>query len=70
MSNQADLKLPDDFSLVQGGPLFQLFVRSRLSTSALDWLGRRIVTFSLLTWLPLLRAVLGSDSIILITSHF
>lgn len=54
MNNPADLKLPDDFSLVQGGPLFQLFVRSRLSTSALGWLNRRILFFVLLTWLPLL----------------
>ncbi|MBL1265277.1 hypothetical protein [Candidatus Methylomicrobium oryzae] len=48
------VKLPDDFSLVQGGPLFQLFVRSRLSTSELGWLKRRIIFFSSLTWLPLL----------------
>ncbi|MCQ8102580.1 hypothetical protein NP590_00575 [Methylomonas sp. SURF-2] len=43
-----------DFSLVQGGPLFQLFVRSRLSTDALGWLKRRILFLILLTWLPLL----------------
>lgn len=54
MNNPSDFKLPDDFSLVQGGPLFQLFVRSRLSTSALEWLNRRILFFVLVTWLPLL----------------
>lgn len=54
MDNQAKLKLPDDFSLVQGGPLFQLFVRSRLATSGLGLLRRRIVFLVLLAWLPLL----------------
>jgi hypothetical protein len=54
MNSPYDLKLADDFSLVQGGPLFQLFVRSRLSTGALGWLKRRIIFFALLTWLPLL----------------
>jgi hypothetical protein len=43
-----------DFSLVMGGPLFQLLVRSRLSTPALDLLIRRIVFFVLVSWLPLL----------------
>lgn len=54
MNNTSDLKLPEDFSLVQGGPLFQLWIRGRLSTSALGWLKRRIIFFVLLTWLPLL----------------
>jgi hypothetical protein len=54
MNSPSDLKLADEFSLVQGGPLFQLFVRSRLSTSALGLLKRRIIFFALLTWLPLL----------------
>jgi hypothetical protein len=54
MNSTSDLKLENDFSLVQGGPLFQLFVRSRLSTSGLGWLKRRIIFFVLLTWVPLL----------------
>jgi len=54
MNSPSDLKLPEDFSLVQGGPLFQLFVRSRLATGALGLLKRRIIFFVLLTWLPLL----------------
>jgi hypothetical protein len=53
-TSTSDLNLHYDFSLVQGGPLFQLFVRSRLSTSALGWLKRRVITLSVLTWLPLL----------------
>jgi hypothetical protein len=43
-----------DFSLVLGGPLFQLLRRSRLSDDALELLRRRIVVISLVTWLPLL----------------
>lgn len=54
MNSETELNRAQDFSLVQGGPLFQLFVRSRLSTSALGWLKRRIVFFATLTWLPLL----------------
>jgi len=46
-------KLPD-FSLVLGGPLFQLLVRSRLATPALELMGRRIIFISLFAWLPLL----------------
>ena len=42
-----------DFSLVLGGPLYQLFRRAHLSGDALDLLRRRIVVLSLLAWLPL-----------------
>ena len=45
---------PPDFSLVLGGPLFQLLVRSRLATPALELVKRRIVCITLLAWLPLL----------------
>lgn len=54
MTEQADPNLTQDFSLVQGGPLFQLFIRSHLATDALGWLKRRIVFLIALTWLPLL----------------
>ena len=43
-----------DFSLVLGGPVYQLMVRSRLATPAFDLLVRRIVFISLFAWLPLL----------------
>jgi hypothetical protein len=43
-----------DFSLVLGGPLFQLFRRARLADSDLGLLYRRIVFISLVCWLPLL----------------
>ena len=45
---------PPDFSLVLGGPLFQLFRRTRLSGDALELLRRRILAITLFTWLPLL----------------
>ncbi|HEX4234701.1 MAG TPA: hypothetical protein VH041_10365 [Caldimonas sp.] len=43
-----------DFSLVLGGPLYQLFRRSHLSGDAFELAVRRIVFISLLAWLPLL----------------
>ena len=43
-----------DFSLVLGGPLFQLLRRSHLSGDALELLRQRILVLSLLAWLPLL----------------
>ncbi|MGH7795173.1 MAG: hypothetical protein ACREQ2_09770 [Candidatus Binatia bacterium] len=43
-----------DFSLVLGGPLFQLLRRSGLADNALELLRRRITVLSLVTWLPLL----------------
>ena len=44
---------PADFSLVIGGPLYQLFRRTRLSGDALDLVQRRILVIAMLTWLPL-----------------
>jgi len=43
-----------DFSLVLGGPLFQLFRRAHMSGNGLELLHRRILVISLITWLPLL----------------
>jgi len=43
-----------DFSLVLGGPLYQLMRRSRLSGDGLQLLRRRIVVFTVLAWMPLL----------------
>src|SRR5262245_30765872 len=43
-----------DFSVVLGGPLFQLFRRAHLSGDALELLHRRIVVIALVAWLPLL----------------
>jgi len=43
-----------DFSLVLGGPLFQLLRRAHLTGDALELLKQRILVISLLAWLPLL----------------
>ena len=43
-----------DFSLVLGGPIYQLFQRARLTGPALELLVRRIVFITLIAWLPLL----------------
>jgi len=58
---------PPDFSLVLGGPLFQLLRRAHLSDDALTMVRQRIVVISLTAWLPLLvlaaleGRVLGGD---------
>ena len=44
---------PPDFSLVIGGPLYQLFRRAHISGDALDLVQRRILVIALLAWLPL-----------------
>ena len=45
---------PPDFSLVLGGPLFQLLRRAHLSDETTAMLRRRVVVISMLAWLPLL----------------
>ena len=49
-----DLHHPPDFSLVLGGPLFQLLRRTHLADNALMLVRQRIIVISLLAWLPLL----------------
>ena len=48
------LRDAQEFSLVHGGPLFQLLLRSRLSSDSLTLVARRIAAFVLITWVPLL----------------
>jgi hypothetical protein len=43
-----------DFSLVSGGPLFQIFRRAHLSGDALGLVNRRVLLVALVAWLPLL----------------
>lgn len=43
-----------DFSLVLGGPLFQLLCRAHLSGNVLELWRKRILTITLIAWLPLL----------------
>ena len=45
---------PPDFSLVLGGPLFQLLCRAHLADDALMMLRQRVIAISLCAWLPLL----------------
>lgn len=52
-----DKNLPHDpqgLSLVLGGPLYQLFIRTKLSGEGLSLLYRRVIVISLFCWLPIL----------------
>jgi hypothetical protein len=55
-ANSAESILQDDpdFSLVLGGPLYQLYLRTRLACPALGHVVRRIVIITAICWLPLL----------------
>ena len=53
MSTSEILREQPDFSLVLGGPLFQLLRRTHLSGPALELLRRRVLIISLFAWLPL-----------------
>jgi len=44
----------DDFSLVLGGPLYQLYLRTRLARQPLHLLRRRMLVLPAIAWLPLL----------------
>jgi hypothetical protein len=52
----------DDFSLVLGGPLYQLFLRTRMVKPTMELVYRRILAIVFVTWLPLavLTALAGS----------
>jgi hypothetical protein len=43
-----------DFSLIHGGPLFQLLLRAHLSDEKLTLVRQRVMIFVIITWLPLL----------------
>jgi len=43
-----------DFSLVLGGPIFQLFRKAHISGDHLELLHRRLLTIILIAWLPML----------------
>jgi hypothetical protein len=53
MPVSAPLQESPDFSLVLGGPLYQIFRRAHLTGPALELLRRRVVFFVLLCWVPL-----------------
>ncbi len=52
--NQNQTADSQDFSLVLGGPLYQLLRRSHLTDTAFELVYRRIIAFLVITWLPLL----------------
>jgi hypothetical protein len=54
MSSDSFFRNAENFSLVLGGPLFQLLLRARLSDDALMLVRQRIIAIALLAWLPLL----------------
>jgi hypothetical protein len=53
MNESEYLKKSQDFSLVLGGPLYQLLIRARLGDSVLGHLNKRIIVITLFAWLPL-----------------
>jgi hypothetical protein len=52
----------EDFSLVLGGPLYQMYLRTRLLRAPVDLVQRRIITFVVVTWLPLLVLSIASGT--------
>jgi hypothetical protein len=54
MSGDSFLRDPESFSLVLGGPIYQLLRRSHLTDDALGHVQQRIIVISLFCWLPLL----------------
>jgi hypothetical protein len=53
-----------DFSLVLGGPLYQLLRRTRLADDALELQRRRVIVLSVLVWLPLLLLTAASGHLL------
>jgi len=51
-----------DFSLVLGGPLFQLLRKAHLEGDHLELLPRRLLTLTMVAWLPLMLLTLGSSA--------
>jgi hypothetical protein len=53
MNKNANNSEPSDFSLVLGGPLYQMLLRAGLIRPSMELLRRRIAAAMLITWLPL-----------------
>ena len=54
MTNPTPFQEPPDFSLVLGGPLYQLYRKTHLSGPILELVLRRMLFFAMITWVPLL----------------
>jgi hypothetical protein len=50
---------PEDFSLVLGGPLYQMYLRSGLVRPPVDLPQRRVTAFIVIAWVPLLLLTLA-----------
>ena len=64
-AEQANLEFLEeahDFSLVLGGPLFQLLRKAHLEGDHVELLPRRLLTLTMVAWLPLLLLTLGSSA--------
>src|SRR6516164_9966931 len=63
MTEPGFLQEAPDFSLVLGGPLYQMFRKCYLTGDDLQLANRRVLIITLVAWLPLLLlAVLGSPA--------
>ena len=62
-ASETVFKIDDDFSLALGGPLYQLYLRTRLSTPPLGLVHRRVIVISLVCWLPLLLLSLATGHV-------
>lgn len=60
MSTPPNIGERSDFSLVLGGPLFQLFRRAHLTGDALELSHRRVIIIAAIAWVPLLLLSLGT----------
>jgi hypothetical protein len=54
MATSTPFKAEPDFSLVLGGPLYQLYRRAHLAGDALELLVRRVAIITSVSWVPLL----------------
>jgi hypothetical protein len=64
MTSPKILQEPPDFSLVLGGPLFNLFRRIRLSGDALELVKKRVFFAIAITWFPLLLLSLFGGNLV------
>jgi hypothetical protein len=61
-TDSTPLPPPEDFSIVLGGPLYQMYLRTRLLRPPENLVHRRIIAFIVVTWLPLLILSVGGGS--------
>src|SRR3954466_4919809 len=62
MAQSRFVEQPSDFSLVLGGPIFQLLRKSHLTGDSLEQLYRRLIVITMVAWLPLLLLTMLAPS--------